>query len=458
MRGYACSEAVDAAGTVRNRRSWRTLPRARHGPATRAPQGPHSASSEVVVTSSPPVASVAADAEAAAPTTPPGDEAGSPTISVPGPLVVIPTVQPQRDSTAAASAPVAQVAASSAESATAPPPAPPITPESPRTTDVTPPEAAAPAAESNHDQLHPQKPLDLTAANVEESSSEKPSDAGAGPSQPLPAANTVVPQVAATSPANHPPGALAKLRARFHKLIQPSKPASKPTKDVKASETAADSHNSPQTAVRIGILLPTSDESRIAKEDSQNPVSPTAARESQGSAEMAGSSTEGVPPNETLAKPPATGQIEQWPFSPQMAAKSPKASSSPAAASDFDPIPVDEYRATVAKVNDNSGALPAFHQTPAAAKPDLHATSAPSAEATTPASSNSRDAATAAARPPPTWASYPKSRPRRRRIGPRRCRSIKQRSVQTLSRITSLQSNPTQRSSPSPSSQSRERS
>ena len=58
----------------------------------------------------------------------------------------------------------------------------------------------------------------------------------------------------------------------------------------------------------------------------------------------------------------APGQIEQWPYSPQAAITVSTVSHAPATANDFDPMPVEEYRAAVAKATGDANSLPAFQQ------------------------------------------------------------------------------------------------
>jgi hypothetical protein len=87
------------------------------------------------------------------------------------------------------------------------------------------------------------------------------------------------------------------------------------------------------------------------------------------------------------AKPAVAGQIEQWPYSPQAVASAPKASSAPAPANEFDPIPVDEYQATVARVNGHANSLPAFHASQPTANDALHASASPAAPVPPPAAS-----------------------------------------------------------------------
>jgi hypothetical protein len=111
-------------------------------------------------------------------------------------------------------------------------------------------------------------------------------------------------------------------------------------------------------------------------EEGPGPVSTADARGPQAVAPTAASTTaqeNGFLPNETIEKSAATEQIEQWPYGPQAAANVPKASNGAAPASDFDPIPVEEYQAAVASVNGGTTSVPAFHQTPQTPNDGLHA-------------------------------------------------------------------------------------
>jgi hypothetical protein len=61
-------------------------------------------------------------------------------------------------------------------------------------------------------------------------------------------------------------------------------------------------------------------------------------------------------------KTAATHEIEQWPFGPQAAVRSTKVPNA-APIDDFDPIPVDEYKAAIVRANDATS-LPTFNRTP----------------------------------------------------------------------------------------------
>jgi hypothetical protein len=176
--------------------------------------------------------------------------------------------------------------------------------------------------------------------------------------------------------------------------MQPSsKPASKPSKDGKSPATgpAATPHEPPPAVARVRIPLPTSDESRLVKEDvrslhglypadeGQGPVATAGARNAQtglSPVDPALARADSDFPHETNEKPAATAQIEQWPYGSQVVASVPKASNPPASLNEFDPIPVEEYKAAVSRVNGEAPALPAFHQTPPTANDMLHAPSA----------------------------------------------------------------------------------
>jgi hypothetical protein len=343
-------------------------------PAYRVPQGAFGDSPDVVMTSSPPGANAAANPDVAAPPSP-GVPTIAPTISVPGPVVVNSAIQPRLDSESSG------LAAN----------APPAAPESSQSTGVTLTDATAPAAESNRDQLHPQKPLDATSPDSDPSSPGQQAGGGAVAGQTAPGAGSAAPAASATVTVTKPPGALARLRARFHKLIQPSpKPVSKAAKDGKSHDPAAAPHEPAQPVVTVRIPLPTSDESRIAKEDARTPHGLFPAEEGPGPVSTAAvgvaqmgapaaavSQAETVPSREVSEKPAAAGQIEQWPYSAQAVASAPKASSAPAPANEFDPIPVDEYQAAVARVNGNANSLPAFHSSQPTANGALHANASP---------------------------------------------------------------------------------
>ena len=173
---------------------------------------------------------------------------------------------------------------------------------------------------------------------------------------------------------------LAKLRARFHKLIQPSpKPAAKTSKSQKSANSATTASNSPQLVERIRIPLPTSDESHVAKDDSwtvhslypaddiQGPLPTGSARESDivAPAGTLRSPANDVLPRESSTQSIAGDQIEQWPYRPQAAAEVPKLPNPAPPADEFDSIPVAEYQAAVAKAN-GSQPLPSFHEQPSA--------------------------------------------------------------------------------------------
>ena len=128
--------------------------------------------------------------EAAAPP-PPGDAPIAPTISVPGPLVVIPAAPaPRRFGIERAGN--EHVNAGHAGRCTGP--RTPSSPEPPRSTDITPPEATGASSESNRDQLRPQKPLDVTSLDSDPSGPGQQAAGGVGPGQTAPAANPAAPR------------------------------------------------------------------------------------------------------------------------------------------------------------------------------------------------------------------------------------------------------------------------
>ncbi len=324
----------------------------------RIPYGPYGASTETVVTSSPTVNDAAANPPAAAPA-PPAETSAASTLSVPGPVGGAPPAQSGTDSGV------------SGPADNAVPPAAPDTP--PRSAE------SAPAAGSNQDELRTQKPIDASASAADAPVSGQQAVTGNAP-LPAPVGSAGI-QVTAGPPATHPPaGPLAKLRARFHNLIQPSsKSTTTASKNAKTPGPVAASHNPPPQAVAsVQIPLPMSDQNRVAQEDSQaahglspvaegqTPVAPASARDSQAGPQSANAAadfqTKRMAPDETREKPAPKDQIEQWPFGPQAAAAVTNASSSPPATNEFDPIPVDEYKAAVAKANGDGTSLPVFQQ------------------------------------------------------------------------------------------------
>jgi hypothetical protein len=177
-------------------------------------------------------------------------------------------------------------------------------------------------------------------------------------------------------PANQPTGPLAKLRARFHNLIQPgSKSTAKASKVAKPSGPAATPQGTPQVVASVHIPLPLSDPNRIVQEDSraahtiapaegQSPVSTATARDAQprsASADAVGFQVDQTAGQRGGTKPPTRQEIEPWPFGPQAAASANKVPNT-TATEDFDPIPVEEYKATIAGANE-ANSLPAFNRT-----------------------------------------------------------------------------------------------
>ena len=176
-------------------------------------------------------------------------------------------------------------------------------------------------------------------------------------------------------PANQPTGALAKLRARFHNLIQPaSKSTAKTSKAAKPSGPAATPQGTPQVVASVHIPLPLSDPNRVVQEDSRaahtiapaeepSPVS-TAARDAQpgsASADAVGFQVGQAVVQRAGTKPPTAQEIEPWPFGPQAAASANKVPNT-TATEDFDPIPVEEYKAAIIGSNE-ANSLPSFNRT-----------------------------------------------------------------------------------------------
>jgi hypothetical protein len=188
-------------------------------------------------------------------------------------------------------------------------------------------------------------------------------------------------------------GPLAKLRARIHALTHSSpKPASKPSKAAKPHDAATPAREQPQPVASVRISLPMSTGNHVAADDPRTlhglyhgddvaaPVSTADAHGPQAGGPTAASTTaeeNGFVPREMIEKSAATEQVEQWPYGPQAAASVPKtANGTPAAANDFDPIPVEEYQAAVARAKDDGTAIPAFHQGPQPPSEGLHASNA----------------------------------------------------------------------------------
>lgn len=310
-------------------------------PAYRAPQGISGSSPQTVVTSSPPVTDAAPTTPAAAPS-PPEESSAASTLSVPGPVGPAP-------------APGSDAGSSKPSDVIPPPPAPPAVPTSSN---------GANSAASNHDQLQTQKPLEVTPS----ASGQADGVSAAGqPGAPSPlAANVMVtiPQTASKPPAEHPVGPLTKLRARFHNLIQPPpKSTAKSSKATKSTNPAGAPQQPPQVVAGVRIPLPMSDPNRVVLEDSraahtivpasenQVPVAPVGVREAQ---------TSPPPANLATGSAASTQGVEPWPFSPQAAVKTAQVTNA-APADDFDPIPVDEYKAAVARASDATS-LPTFNQ------------------------------------------------------------------------------------------------
>jgi hypothetical protein len=316
-------------------------------PGYRAPQG-LCEPSQTVVTASPPVTEAAPSTlSTTPPVAPPPDEtsAGS-TLSVPGPVGQAPTTG-------------ADSGTSKPSDFVAPPPAPaavPPAPEPPNRVGGSSAGITTPAAESNADQPRTQKPLDVLSI-------------------PDPAEGQT--QAAAAPPADHPIGPLARLRARFHDLIQPPpKTAAKSSNAAKATGPAATPQASPQVVASVRLPLPVSDSNRVVQEDSraahtilpetdgQIAVTPNGVRAVQTA--QAPADAAGLQVDEAAqrggGKTVATQEIEQWPFGPQAAVQSTNVPNR-TPTDDFDPIPVDEYKAAIVRANDATS-LPTFNRTP----------------------------------------------------------------------------------------------
>jgi hypothetical protein len=169
---------------------------------------------------------------------------------------------------------------------------------------------------------------------------------------------------------------LAKLRARFHNLIQPgTKSTAKASKVAKPSGPAVAPQGTPQVVAGVQIPLPLSDPNRVVQEDSraahtiapgegQSPVSTAGSRDAHpgpASADAVGFQVDQAAVQRGEAKPPSGQQIEPWPFGPQAAASANKAPHT-TATEDFDPIPVEDYKAAIIGAN-QAKSLPAFNQT-----------------------------------------------------------------------------------------------
>jgi len=252
-----------------------------------------------------------------------------------------------------------------------PPPAPPAAASAGPGTSAT---TSAQAAESNRDQLQTQKPLDTTTSAPEVAGQPVAVNAA-----PPPGANVMVtiPAASKAPPANQPAGPLAKLRARFHNWIQPApKSTAKALKVAKPSGPATAPKGTPQVVASVHIPLPLSDPNRVVQEDSRaahtiapaeepSPVSTAGARDAQpGSASAAavGFQVGQAAVQRAGTKPSAAHEIEAWPFGSQAAASANKVPNT-RATEDFDPIPVEEYKAATIGANE-ANSLPAFNRTP----------------------------------------------------------------------------------------------
>jgi hypothetical protein len=342
-------------------------------PTSRVPAGLHGAAPEVVVTPAPaspapnpqnPVIGPSVDGPSAA-----TNSANGPVIAPPAPPAAESTTGP------------ATVPPSPATAFTAPPQAPPMAPEIvPGSISPVPPETA-PAAESNGNQNQPQRPLNapspsLIPGDVNQSASGQPSVSVSGQLQVTPPAASAPSPGAQSAPANQPPSALAKLKARFHHLVQPTpKPPLKPLNSDKAAEPVVTPRDPSPPAVAIRIPLPRSDEGAVARDSSptlhglypadESPVAvatPTVRAMQPSVMPAAPIQTASAAPTNESPTSATPGQIEQWPYSPQAATRVSTASHASAPANDFDSMPVEEYRTAVAKATGDANSLPSFDQ------------------------------------------------------------------------------------------------
>ena len=250
------------------------------------------------------------------------------------------------------------------------------------------PPETAPAAESNGNQNQPQRPLSalspaLNPGDVNQSASGQPSVSVSGQLQ------VITPVASAQSPgaqsaqANRPPSALAKLKARFHHLVQPTpKPPLKPLNSDKAAEPVVTPRDASPPAVAVRIPLPRSDKGAVARDSSptlhglypadENPVAvatPTVRGMQPAVMPAAPIQTASAAPTNESPSSAIPGQIEQWPYGPQATISVSTASHAPATANDFDPMPVEEYRTAVAKATGDANSLPHSSRRPAIQRP-----------------------------------------------------------------------------------------
>jgi hypothetical protein len=353
-------------------------------PTSRVPAVPQGAAAEVVATPAPAVAEPAPSPQPGS-AEPSVDAPGAPSISAPGPVVAPPA--PPADSS---KDPIATPPAPGTTSAV-PPLAPPAQPEAGPISGSPSPAETGPAAESNHDQLGPQRPLDLSSpgsnpADLNQSNSGQPSTGVTAP-LPVPPAPAGSSQPSEGSKSDKPLSPLARLKARFHRLVQPApKPPQKPINTDKPAETVV-----APPAVTVRIPLPTSNETQIAQQSSPTVHGLYPADEDSASTMPSGPGPQpgvvpagqaqaaGTTPAGARSASAAPGEIEQWPYSPQSAVKTAESSHTPAPSSDFDPMPVEEYRAALAKATGDSNPLPAFQQKSA----NSNASASPAVAATT---------------------------------------------------------------------------
>ena len=216
----------------------------------------------------------------------------------------------------------------------------------------------------------------LNPGDVNQSASGPPSVSVSGQLQVNPPVAAAQSQGTQPAQANTPLSPLAKLKARFHNLVQPApKPPLKPQNSGQTIEAVVTPRDASAPAVAVRIPLPTSDETAVARESSPTLHGLYPADESTVAVAMPGASglqaglmpagpiqTASAVPTNGSPNSAAPGQIEQWPYSPQAAITVSTVSHAPATANDFDPMPVEEYRAAVAKAAGSANSLPSFAQ------------------------------------------------------------------------------------------------
>jgi hypothetical protein len=169
---------------------------------------------------------------------------------------------------------------------------------------------------------------------------------------------------------------LAKLKARFHHLVQPTpKPPLKPLNSDKTAEPVVTPRDASPPTVAVRIPLPRSDEGAVARDSSPTlhglypadeslvaAATPTVRGMQPAVLPAAPIQTASAAPTNESPTSATPGQIEQWPYSPQAATSVSTASHAPAPAHDFDPMPVEDYRTAVAKATGDANSLPSFDQ------------------------------------------------------------------------------------------------